>query len=448
LSAGSQLIVSFSLQHHQGNRKMPGFMMAILAVLAARDTVHGYTSMVMRLSRKQLFSLRMVSTSDDTASILGMTPYSKYPTARGSEVDSRKIIATGAGRQALTAIRVAHVLFASDELAQASLHELRTGSITFEELAGQISLCTGTRDEGGSIGWITIDDKDGARNEHLDVIFPADARERAIQITTKPGDIVMVQSTRGYHLVQVVDVMADVRKMASIRQRRKPKGIQARTEAGILSGALSSDQRKDLTYKLETMGCQMNMADSERIEGQLQSLGIRPLKPEEDGTIKPDVVVLNTCSIREHAELKVYSYLGPHAKRKREGEDVAIVVAGCVAQQEGEALLRKVPEIDLVMGPQYANRMADLLEDVSNGNQVVATEATHIMEDSTKPRRESKVAAWVNVIYGCNERCAFCIVPTTRGVEQSRPMESIVEEVEELVAQGYREVTLLGQNIE
>jgi tRNA-2-methylthio-N6-dimethylallyladenosine synthase len=343
---------------------------------------------------------------------------------------------------------VAHVLFASDELAQASLHELRTGSITFEELAGQISLCTGTRDEGGSIGWITIDDKDGARNEHLDVIFPADARERAIQITTKPGDIVMVQSTRGYHLVQVVDVMADVRKMASIRQRRKPKGIQARTEAGILSGALSSDQRKDLTYKLETMGCQMNMADSERIEGQLQSLGIRPLKPEEDGTIKPDVVVLNTCSIREHAELKVYSYLGPHAKRKREGEDVAIVVAGCVAQQEGEALLRKVPEIDLVMGPQYANRMADLLEDVSNGNQVVATEATHIMEDSTKPRRESKVAAWVNVIYGCNERCAFCIVPTTRGVEQSRPMESIVEEVEELVAQGYREVTLLGQNIE
>lgn len=97
---------------------------------------------------------------------------------------------------------------------------------------------------------------------------------------------------------------------------------------------------------------------------------------------------------------------------------------------------------------QYANRIADLLEDVANGNQVVATEATHIMEDSSKPRRQSKVAAWVNVIYGCNERCAFCIVPTTRGVEQSRPLESIVEEVEELVSQGYKEVTLLGQNIE
>ena len=165
------------------------------------------------------------------------------------------------------------------------------------------------------------------------------------------------------------------------------------------------------------------------------------MDPEKDKNINPDVVVLNTCSIRDHAEQKVYSYLGPHTKRKRQGEDIAIIVAGCVAQQEGEALLRKIPEVDLVMGPQYANRIADLLEDVSNGNQVVATEASHIMEDSSKPRRGS-------VIYGCNERCAFCIVPTTRGVEQSRPMESIMQEVEELVADGYKEVTLLGQNIE
>ena len=97
---------------------------------------------------------------------------------------------------------------------------------------------------------------------------------------------------------------------------------------------------------------------------------------------------------------------------------------------------------------QYANRIGDLLEDVANGNQVVATEATHIMEDSTKPRRQSTVAAWVNVIYGCNERCTFCIVPTTRGVEQSRPAEIIVAEITELIDQGYKEVTLLGQNIE
>ena len=142
-----------------------------------------------------------------------------------------------------------------------------------------------------------------------------------------------------------------------------------------------------------------------------------------------------------------FRYLGPYAKRKRAGEDVTIIVAGCVAQQEGQSLLRRIPEIDLVMGPQYANRISDLLEDVANGNQVVATEASHIMEDSTKPRRQSSTCAWVNVIYGCNERCTYCIVPTTRGVEQSRPVESILEEVKELVDRGYKEVTLLGQNI-
>jgi tRNA-2-methylthio-N6-dimethylallyladenosine synthase len=197
---------------------------------------------------------------------------------------------------------------------------------------------------------------------------------------------------------------------------------------------------------------------TQRMEGQLQSLGLRPLRDDE-GIADLDVVILNTCSIRDHAEQKVYSYLGPYSKRKRElaavgdsnerKKELAIVVAGCVAQQEGQSLLRRIPEIDLVMGPQFANRLGDLLEDVSNGNQVVATEATHIMEDSTKPRRQSTVAAWVNVIYGCNERCTFCVVPTTRGIEQSRPVESIVAEVTELVqVQGYREVTLLGQNID
>jgi tRNA-2-methylthio-N6-dimethylallyladenosine synthase len=253
----------------------------------------------------------------------------------------------------------------------------------------------------------------------------------------------MIESDRGIHLVQIADVMVDVRKMATTRPRNKI-GIGG---DGILGGALSRTNKPDLTYIMETMGCQMNQADSERMEGQLQALGIRRLRDDE-GHTKPDVVVLNTCSIRDRAEQKVYSHIGPHAKRKREGEDVVIVVAGCVAQQEGEALLRRAPEVDLVMGPQYANRLADLLEDVSNGNQVVATDAAHIMEDSTKPRRSSSVAAWVNVIYGCNERCTYCIVPTTRGVEQSRPVESIVAEIEQLVSQGYKEVTLLGQNIE
>jgi hypothetical protein len=377
------------------------------------------------------------------ATVSPKTPLPKYPTARGDDVDARRIIATGAGRLHLTAVRLHHILLATEEMAAASLHELRSGSVSFADLAEQVSACTVTRPKQGELGWVSVtedpssnhtEDPPVSPNTHLDEFFPKEAREKLLLITTKPGDVVMVPSHLGYHLVQVVDVMANVRKMASQRKRR--------TNGSNLLEALRRDT--DLTYKMETMGCQMNTADSERMEGQLQDLGLRP---SEEGQ-NPDVIVLNTCSIRDHAEQKVYSYLGPYAKRKRNGEDVTIVVAGCVAQQEGEALLRKAPEIDLVMGPQYANRIGDLLEDVANGNQVVATEATHIMEDSTKPRRQSSVAAWVNVIYGCNERCAFCIVPTTRGVEQSRPVESIVTEIEELVAQGFKEVTLLGQNID
>lgn len=161
-----------------------------------------------------------------------------------------------------------------------------------------------------------------------------------------------------------------------------------------------------------------------------------------------NLILYNTCSIRDNAEHKVYSYLGRQAKRKHEEPDLTLIVAGCVAQQEGEALLRRVPELDLVMGPQHANRLQDLLEQVFAGSQVVATEAVQIPEDITKPRRDSKVSAWVNVIYGCNERCTYCVVPNVRGVEQSRTPEAVRKEMEELGRLGYKEVTLLGQNID
>jgi|AntRauTorckE5430_2_1112549.scaffolds.fasta_scaffold00259_19 tRNA-2-methylthio-N6-dimethylallyladenosine synthase len=381
------------------------------------------------------------------------TPASIYPTERGSTVDSRKVVAGGSGRDNLTAVRLKHIVFASEELAKLSLAQLRSAQTSFDDLASQISNCAETRDKGGDIGWASV--FEGANNEHLDLILPDAARSKVLGTSTKPGDIVMAESERGFHLVQIADVMVDVRKMSTtkLRKKKKDKNGKEIEYKGILGGAIAAEQegvefKQDLIYKVETMGCQMNIADSERMEGQLQNLGIRPFDEIADKGRKVDLVVLNTCSIRDHAEQKVYSYIGPYAKRKREGEDVTIIVAGCVAQQEGQALLRRAPEVDLVMGPQFANRLGDLLEDVANGNQVVATEASHIMEDSTKPRRSSTVAAWVNVIYGCNERCTYCIVPTTRGVEQSRPVESIVEEVTELVSQGYKEVTLLGQNIE
>lgn len=197
-------------------------------------------------------------------------------------------------------------------------------------------------------------------------------------------------------------------------------------------------------YHITTFGCQMNKADSERMAGILEDMGF---EWSEDPN-HADVILYNTCSIRDNAEQKVYSYLGRQAKRKQEQPSLTLAVAGCVAQQEGESLLRRVPELDLVMGPQHANRLRDLLEQVFDGNQVVATEPIQIIEDITKPRRDSTVTAWVNVIYGCNERCTYCVVPNVRGVEQSRMPEAIRAEMEELGQLGYKEITLLGQNID
>ncbi len=188
----------------------------------------------------------------------------------------------------------------------------------------------------------------------------------------------------------------------------------------------------------------MNKADSERMAGILEAMGYREAQAE----LEADLVLYNTCTIRDNAEQKVYSYLGRQAQRKRTNPNLTLVVAGCVAQQEGESLLRRVPELDLVMGPQHANRLDTLLAQVEQGQQVVATEEHHILEDITTARRDSSICGWVNVIYGCNERCTYCVVPSVRGKEQSRRPEAIKLEMEGLAAQGFKEITLLGQNID
>ncbi|MDA0727766.1 MAG: tRNA (N6-isopentenyl adenosine(37)-C2)-methylthiotransferase MiaB [Vulcanococcus sp.] len=198
------------------------------------------------------------------------------------------------------------------------------------------------------------------------------------------------------------------------------------------------------SYWITTFGCQMNKADSERMAGILESMGYS----EATAELEADLVLYNTCTIRDNAEQKVYSYLGRQAQRKRVNPNLTLVVAGCVAQQEGESLLRRVPELDLVMGPQHANRLDVLLSQVEQGQQVVATEEHHILEDITTARRDSSICGWVNVIYGCNERCTYCVVPSVRGKEQSRLPEAIKLEMEGLAAQGFKEITLLGQNID
>jgi len=216
------------------------------------------------------------------------------------------------------------------------------------------------------------------------------------------------------------------------------------TATSIQTSAQAGTPVERGSYWITTFGCQMNKADSERMAGILESMGYREAAAE----LEADLVLYNTCTIRDNAEQKVYSYLGRQAQRKRTNPNLTLVVAGCVAQQEGESLLRRVPELDLVMGPQHANRLDVLLAQVEQGQQVVATDEHHILEDITTARRDSMVCAWVNVIYGCNERCTYCVVPSVRGREQSRLPEAIKLEIEGLAEQGFKEITLLGQNID
>ncbi len=198
------------------------------------------------------------------------------------------------------------------------------------------------------------------------------------------------------------------------------------------------------SYWITTFGCQMNKADSERMAGILENLGYKKAADEFEASL----VLYNTCTIRDSAEQKVYSYLGKQAKRKHKVPELKLIIAGCLAQQEGASLLRKVPELDLVMGPQHVNNLENLLERVDLGNQVVATEEKYISEDITNARRESSICGWVNIIYGCNERCSYCVVPSVRGKEQSRLPEAIKEEIINLSTRNFKEITLLGQNID
>jgi tRNA-2-methylthio-N6-dimethylallyladenosine synthase len=339
----------------------------------------------------------------------------------------------------------------------------------FGYLAMKMSTCVESKEEGGAVGWIdnpqfAFEEEGGhARKPVLGdhPLLPAAAIAELFQQQPKGGDVLTIPSARGVHLLRVEDVWvsSSSREQEKVRQRKLPgKGGFSKTpligkEATAAAAAAGQEattqtQSKPVAtkYSLLTNGCQMNVADSERMEGILAGplLNLTSVDKPKDA----NVVVINTCSIRDHAEQKLYDQLGPLAQRKRNGEHLAVVVSGCVAQQEGQKLLTKFPEIDAVMGPQYVNRLDQILEDVSRGHQVVATDPTLIMEDMSRPVRSSGVRAWVNVLYGCNEHCTYCVVPFTRGVEQSRTIESIVAEVLQLADAGYKEVTLLGQNVD
>ena len=201
------------------------------------------------------------------------------------------------------------------------------------------------------------------------------------------------------------------------------------------------------TYTLITFGCQMNQHDSTRMAEVLQSAGYRSVERPEQA----DVVVLNTCSIRDKAEQKLRSEVGRLGVLKRKKPQMLIAVAGCVAQQEGERLLRKAKEIDLVLGPDNILELPGLLAEFEHGSPPrVRTEfdllSPHFLR--AQPKGDSaRPSAYVTVMKGCDERCTYCIVPYTRGPERYRSSAEIVEEIGALVAAGVREVTLLGQTV-
>jgi len=195
-------------------------------------------------------------------------------------------------------------------------------------------------------------------------------------------------------------------------------------------------------YLIETFGCQMNFHDSERIAGLLEADGYEPAGGEHDA----DLFVVNTCSVRERAEEKLYSRLG-EIREAVEGRSALVAVTGCVAQQEGPALLRRHPRIDVIIGTQSLKQLPALVDDARQARARRIDVNPH--DDVSFPLGMAKpsdpVRAWVTIIEGCNEFCSFCVVPYTRGHERMRPSADIVNEVREAARTGRREVQLLGQ---
>jgi tRNA-2-methylthio-N6-dimethylallyladenosine synthase len=198
-------------------------------------------------------------------------------------------------------------------------------------------------------------------------------------------------------------------------------------------------------FLIETWGCQMNLHDSEKLCGILTTLGYTSTSDERQA----DLILLNTCSVREKAESKVFSRLGELRILKEANPDLMIGVCGCVAQQEGEAIFRRAPFVDLVMGPRNLAHLGSLLDEARREGRSIslARDDDPIVFPSSTTARAAGPRAYVTVMEGCNKSCTYCIVPYTRGREVYRPPEEIVAEVYGLVEQGYCEIELLGQNV-
>ena len=201
-----------------------------------------------------------------------------------------------------------------------------------------------------------------------------------------------------------------------------------------------------MNYHIVTYGCQMNVHESEKIAGLLRGAGYETESAIEDA----DIIVFNTCCIRENAENHAFGNIGALKKMKKQKRGLLIAVGGCMAQEEGKAelLVKKFPFIDIVFGTHNVAELPSLIARKQREKKVVSLLADRAeTEDGAQPYRTSYPNAWVNITYGCNNFCTYCIVPYVRGREKSRSASLILEEVRALVAAGYKEITLLGQNV-
>ena len=196
-----------------------------------------------------------------------------------------------------------------------------------------------------------------------------------------------------------------------------------------------------------TFGCQMNTLDTELALSALATDGAARVEENENA----DVVMVNTCSVREHAESKAYSFLGTLKKKKRANPSLVIAVVGCMAQKDGELIFRRAPYVDIVAGTKHFTRLNDYVAQVrAGGRRILALDRDEQVRSELRAPsiRDDRFAAYIAVMRGCDHHCTYCVVPNTRGIEDSKPLDDVVREAEILVGDGVTEITLLGQNID
>lgn len=207
----------------------------------------------------------------------------------------------------------------------------------------------------------------------------------------------------------------------------------------------AQQRNQEKNYYIISYGCQMNQYDSESLAGQLGAAGYLCTEDPE----KADIILINTCCVRESAEKKIYGKIGEFKRLKAVNPNLLIAIAGCMAQKDQAAIFKKAPHVDIVLGTRNTNQLLDLVQEkLSHKDKILAVDNTDKLPISDVPAaRNGQISAWVPIMYGCNNFCTYCIVPYVRGREQSRPADDILKEIKDLAQRGFKEVTLLGQNV-